>query len=503
MSLAATCWWTLARTVVLCLLAWPVCRVIERSLNHLSPCWRPWLLAGLLAPCCFPELLVGYAFRDLALARPDWAEALCSGLLFVRMIPVGTIALLAAPRSSLDATALYCRQLLGRSRSGSRRQWLELARCYWHGPIVRALPALALMSIVAFQEFELAALLQTMSWTDWFVAAERVGLDRGEMLRQSLLPLLWQTPLLLGVLCWLRADPNRRGDDSSESQDVDDRASRWGVWFGVAGICAFLIVGCLIPLLLIGWRNVIPVGLIQRLSDDATGRSVDGLSLLFRQRHRLLGLALEMSTSGAIAACAGVSAWILSGRLKGLIANALLLGLFGSLLLSLGCVALFQLSWLRPLYDTPIPWVLALVVWLLPRAAILRLWLHALRNNEAIHLAEMLRGARAEGQGQDEKRVPSRSVFRPSSLVPRPSPLLWHLRDQPQFLAMSLLCYWAYCDLPTAYLLAPTGMASGLVRLYNFMHFGRSAALSAEATVFFGVPVVCFLLVLLVNRRFR
>ena len=473
--------------MVLCLLAWPVCRIIEWSLNHLSQRWRPWLLAGLLAPCCFPELLVGYAFRDLALAQPHWAEALCSGLLFVRMIPVGTIALLAAPRSSLDATALYCRQLLGRSRSGSRRHWLEVARCYWHGPIMRALPALALMSIVAFQEFELAALLQTMSWTDWFVAAERVGLERGEMLRQSLLPLLWQTPLLLGVLTWLRADPTRRGDDSpaSEFEDVNDRASRWVVCAGVACVCVLLIVGCLIPIGLIG------------------SGTVGGLRLLSHQRPQQLGLAREMATSGAIAVCAGVSAWIISGRLKGHVANALLLGLFGSLLLSLGCVALFQLSWLRPLYDTPIPWVLALAIWLLPRAAILRLWLHSLRNNEAIHLAEMLRGAGSEGQEPNKQSLSRRSFFRPSPLAPRPSPLLWHLRDQPQFLAVSLLCYWAYCDLPTAYLLAPTGMASGLVRLYNFMHFGRSAALSAEATVFFGVPVACFLLVLLVNRRFR
>ena len=85
----------------------------------------------------------------------------------------------------------------------------------------------------------------------------------------------------------------------------------------------------------------------------------------------------------------------------------------------------------------------------------------------------------------------------------RRSSLLWHLRDQPQFLAMSLLWYWAYCDLPSAYMLAPSGMASGLVRLYNFMHFGRSAALSAEALVFFGIPVVVWFLLLIANRKFR
>ncbi len=469
MSLVVTCWWTLVRTVVLCLLAWPFCRLIERSLNGVSPAGRPWLMAGLLVPCCFPELLIGYAFRDLAMANPNWAEALCSGMLLLRMIPIGTIALLASPRSGLDASALYCRQMLIRSRFGWRRQRIELARCYWHGPILRALPALALMSIVAFQEFELAALVQTMSWTDWFVTAQRLGLERNEMLRQSLWPLLWQSPVLIGVLYWLRVEPGRRNNFSSATENLDNESSRRVLWLGVAAVSGLLIAGCLIPLGLIGWRTV------------------DGLGLLLRQRPQQLSLAREIATSSAVALCAGLSAWSISGRLKGIAANVLLLGLFGSLLLSLGIVASFQWTWLRPLYDTPIPWVLGLTVWLLPRAAILRMWLHALQSNEAIHVAEMLETSEANGTSGSRGR----------------SALLWRLRDQPQFLAASLLSYWAYCDLPTAYLLAPSGMASGLVRLYNFMHFGRSAALSAEASVFFGVPVVGLFLLLLVKRGFR
>ena len=163
--------------------------------------------------------------------------------------------------------------------------------------------------------------------------------------------------------------------------------------------------------------------------------------------------------------------------------GVLLPGLLGSLLLSLCAVTLFQDSWLRPLYDTPLPWVLALTLWLLPRAAVLQLWLDAMRPSEAIHLAEMLNGPWGKGPADNVHSHPSFFICRPSSL-------LWRLRDQPQFLAMSLLCYWAYCDLPTAYLLAPTGMASGVVRLYNFMHFGRSAALSAEAILFFVAPIL-------------
>lgn len=469
MSLAATCWWTLVRTVVLCLVAWPACRLIERSFRQLSSNWRPWFLAGLLAPCCFPELLVGYAFRDIALAEPKWAEGICGGLLLVRIIPIGAIALLVAPRSALDSAALHCRRILRRSATGSFRNWLEEVRCYWHGPIIRAVPALTLMGLVAFQEFELAALLQTMSWTDWFVTHQQLGLDRSELLRQTLWPLLWQTPVLIGALFWLRTKPDEQVGFTSVSDDAHSGANRRVIGIGVSCIAMSLIVGCLIPLGLIGWRTM------------------DGLTLLLRHKPQQVGLAREIATSGAIAICAGVSAWGLSGRLTGATVYGLLPGLLGSLLLSLGCVTLFQVSWLRAIYDTPVPWVLALTAWLLPRAAILRLWLRAFRREDSIHVASMLGGvSRTEGH-----------------ILRRPSRLLWHLRDQPQFLAVSLLCYWAYCDLPSAHLLAPTGMASGLVRLYNFMHFGRSAALSAEASVFFGVPVVSLFLLLLANRRFR
>ena len=87
MSLASACLWTLARTLVICLVAWPVCAAVERWLRGLSDGRRSVALIGLLAPFCFPELLVGYAFRDLALFHPRWAELLCSGLLFVRDVP--------------------------------------------------------------------------------------------------------------------------------------------------------------------------------------------------------------------------------------------------------------------------------------------------------------------------------------------------------------------------------------------------------------------------------
>ena len=515
MSLASACLGTLARTLVICLVAWPVCATVECWLRSLPDRARSVALIGLLAPFCFPELLVGYAFRDLALFHPRWAELLCSGLLFVRVVPVGAVALLMAPLSECDAVAIHCRRMLVRERCRSSREWFELAMCYWHGSISRTLPALGLMAVVTFQEFELAALLMTTSWTDWFVAAERVGLERGEMLRQSAWPLLMQLPVLVGVVGWLGYVGGTPRSSVSRVDGRTDEASilrgKWRIvpWLAVAYLALALIVGGVAPLSLIGWRTV------------------DGLSLLARQRTQQLGLLREMAVSLAVAVCAGLAAWsICRGmgltsptRERGLLGHFTrsprsrvglvrvfilwLPGLLGSLLLSLGAVAVFQVSWLRPLYDTPLPWVLALTVWLLPRAAVLQLWLDAIRPSEAVHLAEMLEGRRDEGRGTSDGAGQAVLPACSSPLRPRPSALLWRLRDQPQFLAMSVLCSWAYCDLPTAYLLAPTGMAPGLVRLYNFMHFGRSAALSAEACLFFGGPLVVVAGVMLVVRLWR
>jgi hypothetical protein len=482
-SLAETCGWTLARTVTLCLLAWPVALGLERLLRSASDTFRPWLLAGVLAPFCFPELLVGFAFRDFALARPAWAEALCSGLLFVRIVPVGACALLAAPHRDRDSAAIHCRWLLIRAGRDSRRDLLELACCYWHGPIARALPALALMSLIAFQEFETAALLQTMSWTDWFVLAQRVGLDRTEMLWKSLWPMLLQLPVLLGVRHWLSRATNFGGDETSlDPPDVESPRGRTRTRLSIVYLAAG-VAGCLIPLGLIAWR------------------AVDGLGLLLRQHSQRLGLAREIASAGSVALCAGIAAWMLSARIsRPLLRGLLMPGLFGSLLLSLCLVATFQQSWLRPLYDTPLPWLIALTLWLLPRAAILRIWLHATRPSEAVHLAEMAgRAIRNEQRAMRGKPGSRPLIAHRSSL----SALLWRLRDEPRFVAVSLLCFWAYCDLPTAYLLAPSGMASGLVRLYNFMHYGRSAALSVEACLFFGAPVLIAITALAMTRYWR
>ena len=483
MSLASACWWTLARTILVCMVAWPLCVAVERWIRQVSDGWRPFAFGVLLAPFLFPELLVGYAYRSLALTSPRLAEVLCLGLLLFRIVPVGVITLNASPSNLASFSAIHCRWLLWQANRRSLREAWQLLLCLWHGPIRRAFPALGLMSLVAFQVFELAALLQTASWTDWFIAAQRLGLDRREMLTQSAWPVLMQLPLIAGVIYWTV----REHDSSSEQRDEPVSLNIFD-WIAKPYLVLAAICGCLIP---VGFLSM---------------HLPSGITLIASQRSQLTGLSHEMVIAMAVSVCAGVTAWSISrpltsnralNPLQTIRRTFLVPGLAGSLLLSLAAGAIFQQSWLRPLYDTPLPWVVVLIVWLLPRAVLVQIWIRSTSQTEGLHLAELLSGNPAPGTRVGIEGANEASVSLPAG---RASALRFRLRDQPRLLAIALLCYWAYLDLSSAYLLAPSGMPSGLVRLYNFMHFGRTSALSAEATLFFGFPITAACFVFLIQR---
>ena len=319
MSLAAVCGWTMARTILLCLLAWPLIVGIERWLRGLPQAHRFWAFSATFLPFLFPELLVGYTYRDLALASPRRAEWICAALLLFRIVPVGVIALHASPAAFVGATAIHCRWILCRANPWSLSEWRHLAWCYWRGPVRRVLPALGLMSLVAFQEFELAALLQTVSWTDWFIAAQRVGLDRNEMFVQTLWPVAMQCPVLVAIACWASGKKRVDMDVQDEIQPSIGRQSNLGV---ISYLVLAFAGGCLFPLVLIAWN-------LPR-----------GLRLLARQPMQSMGLGREILIASAISLCTGLTAWSVGSawsrsrsthRLRGIGARLVVVAWFGRL----------------------------------------------------------------------------------------------------------------------------------------------------------------------------
>jgi ABC-type Fe3+ transport system permease subunit len=135
--------------------------------------------------------------------------------------------------------------------------------------------------------------------------------------------------------------------------------------------------------------------------------------------------------------------------------------LLGSLVLALSLLALFQFAW--PLRDTIVPVVLALMFGLLPNAVLLRRALDPAGNSPALHVARQ---------------------------VPKSGPLIWALQTRRQFWIVFILFCLAYLELTASAILAPIALTPASVRLYNLMHYGRTAALSAMLLVVLIVPIV-------------
>jgi ABC-type Fe3+ transport system permease subunit len=192
-----------------------------------------------------------------------------------------------------------------------------------------------------------------------------------------------------------------------------------------------------------------------------------------------VGASLLFGASAASLAFVAAGAFCrVSGRRMGRTVAAAVVslpGLLGALVVALVTLWLFQHA-AAGLYSTPVPLTLALAAVLLPFAILLRVLLTVLQPREAGHAAELMHAA---GSGS----VRRRRWY-----------LLWQLRYEPRFWALFLLFCWGYLDLTASAILAPPGMTPVTVRLYNLMHYGRTAGLSAMVCIALCVPVIVLLI---------
>ena len=129
-----------------------------------------------------------------------------------------------------------------------------------------------------------------------------------------------------------------------------------------------------------------------------------------------------------------------------------------------------QLPGLLALRDTPLPLVLTLGLVLLPLAVVLKRVLDLAGYRSATHLPALMQKSRAARE------------------------LTWRLSTSGKFWAIVVLFICAYWDLTASAILAPIAMTPVTVRLYNLMHYGQIAALSAMTCAAFAAPVVVFVL---------
>lgn len=403
-----------------------------------------WLL--LLAPCLTPPLLAAYAYAGFAhsvLHRPVLKELVYGLLLLFRLVPVAVVAYACVPRV-VSREAVYCHRL-SRPRGLALPHRIAHARLLLHGEPGAGLVAGALVFLLAFAEFEQASLLSATHWTVALFDAQAGGRSLAESLRLAAVPVACGLLALLPALCVLRGMLSKGAP--LYLAPTPPRGAAW-MW----GYLAVALTGGV----------VLPSGVMLRGTFEGLTAFLKGFSL---QREMAAGLGVAVAAAAGTYLVAGLATRPLRGLWRSLhgslIASACIPGLLGALVLALGLQFLFQLPAVRTVYDTPVPLLTGLMLYLFPFAVLLSRALDTGPFNAASQVARLL------------ERSPHAAVRNAGNT------LLWRLHYRRQFWLFGLLFCLAYFDVTLASILAPTGLPSATSRLYNFMHYGRSAVLSA------------------------
>lgn len=459
-GIATVTGWSALRAVVDALFAVIAGAAIAGELRRSPLGGRRVLWMLVLTTILAPDLIAGYAFSNFSLSLirdPAWNEAFLTLLIGVKATAVAAVMLYFTPAPPLTPAGRHLLRLAG-DRVSLPDRWRIIGR----GRLIRMLPALAVAFLFAFQQFELPSLTAAKAWTVTLFDRQALVPDPATSAASLVWPvtveLLALGPLLLFVL---GATASRRHAVPPVQGRCAERASAWFIALIAAALTAIVPCGLLV-------FEAVP-GLGYVLAGTPTALSY----------WREIAVALGYGAASALAAylsAVGLLRLVTSHRRLGVIALALACvpGLCGPLVPSLFAVALLQTPWLLPLRDTLLPLVVVLALSLLPRAVLLESLARLVRDSTAISLARKLRMS-PDGDQRRAGRL-----------------LLWELDGFGRFCRVSLLAYWGYLDLTAATILAPPAVVPVTARLYNLMHYGHNASLSAMALVAVAVPAFAF-----------
>ena len=208
MTLAQDCAWGLLRSGGVAVAAVAAARGVRSLVASASRRVGRvvWLLH--LVPYLTPVLLVGYSYSSFSLSlvrHPAWNQALYTALVWLKLVPLATLALTFAP-SPLSPEAVHCHRLL---RAGRGRGWGSALAFWLRGAGRAAGVAFAVVFLFAFGEFEMASLFGIRTWTVVLFDAQVGGLALGASLWLGLPAFLCEAVALLLALALVF--PRRQG----------------------------------------------------------------------------------------------------------------------------------------------------------------------------------------------------------------------------------------------------------------------------------------------------
>lgn len=466
MSLATICGVTALRSLVISLIGILISRQLSHLINDRYSSRSILLLVLIGAPLLVPELIVGYAWSLISLKLvqyPYFIELVYSGLVLLKVVPVGIVCFYYSAPSVISPEADFIRKSVHSTAaliSGKGSQWSFFLWKY----VVRTFPIWALLFLLAFQEFEMASLIYRDSWTVSIFDAQAGGVPVTETISFLTGPLLIELLIITGVVLLINRiqfQPLLNPQCHFQKESLLFSILSWGYL-----LTAFILV-VVIPFSLTGWGGVVSLG------------------SLFQNQLQLTGILTECTWGLLYGITSGIAAWGLasfffsknqSRKLKVLGFLCCLPGLCGSLSLALVMATLFLTEFGHWLYDTPVALFIALVLFLFPRAAFLKLLFFTHWQNDSLFLARLLSHSKNQTQAL------------------KGGHLWWTVNGNMQYWAVVILAFWAYWDVAISSILAPNNTMNSSVRLYGLMHYGQNSVLSAMTFLSLCIPVFVSLL---------
>ena len=473
MSLATLCGVTMLRSLMISMIGVYLSQKLSHRIDTGDSKRSFLLLIFILVPYLVPELIVGYAWSLISLKLvhyPVLLELVYSSLVLLKVVPVGIICFYYSAPPAISAEADFIRKSLN-SHSIKINTLKSQCNFFLWKNILPSVPVGALLFLLAFQEFEMASLLNQNSWTVWSFDAQAGGVPIAETIGYLTGPLLIELVVIAGCLLVVRYFHHRSQISRHfipAKQSLLSSVLFWGYL-----TTAFLAVA-VIPFSLTSWGGVISF------------RSLFQNQLQLMETLRECAWGLVYGITSAIAAW-GLASFFFSRtqsrklRLTGFL--FCLPGLCGSLSLAIIMARLFLSDSGYWLYDTPLALFFTFVLFLFPRAAFLKLIILVPRENESFFMARLLNQSKNHAQARSGGQ------------------LLWSVNGKVQYWAVVLLAFWVYWDVTISSILAPNITMTSSIRLYGLMHYGQNSVLSAMTFYSLCIPIMVSLLLLPIVKK--
>jgi ABC-type Fe3+ transport system permease subunit len=474
--------WTLLRSIAAAALAVPLSVWLARLVQHSAGRSRFWWMLLVLCPLVAPDLIVGYGYRSFELSllhRPSLNHCFYFVLALLKFLPAAAVMRICSPPDPMSKSALHCARLA----SDNCSDWLQFRNLELKAGLRAYLPVLGIVFLLTMQEFEIASLLQIPAWTVHLFDSQAGGLNSHSSLWLLVLPVVVQAAVLVPLIWWGISN-SRQAAPRWRLTDVSSGETTWPGLF-IATVAAVLTWG--FPLAVVSLSGISGMGGVVRNEILIQSTILDLVaSVAVAVPSAVLSLVLARKLGQILSDSASARNFVVRKLQPAMLSLFVVPGLFGSLAVSIAVLVAVQQPPLTALRATVWPMALALVIFLVPRALVLTLLVPTFRPSESSHLAKLL------GASIDRR------------LLKNAATLNWWYECRPLFLVTALLFYWSLANLTTSALLCPPtipllsfdgNIVPLPVRLYKFIHQGRTATLSVMALLSVVGPLVLIVFV--------